>query len=262
MLSKLQEIVEKLSSTQELSALGGIIEAIRSAYDVDHVCYHAISLGANVPSFENVYGGELTRNSGIWMRGGRSIGAVSYSADWIQRYFEQNYETVDPVRISAGSQFAPVEWSDLDWSGPSQRRFFGEAYEHGVGNQGYTIPVRGPNGQFAIFAVSKACRDADWAQLITSFSRDFVLLAHYVHQQALQLAGAEADMKERPLSTRERDALRLLADGSSRAQAAEFLGISENTLRVYIDSARHKLGALNVPHAIALAAYRGVIVPQ
>jgi DNA-binding CsgD family transcriptional regulator len=48
----------------------------------------------------------------------------------------------------------------------------------------------------------------------------------------------------------------------SRARAADRLGISENTFRVYVDSARHKLGALNVPHAIALAAYRGVMTPQ
>ena len=196
------------------------------------------------------------------MRGGRAIGAVSYPSEWVKRYFEMNYASLDPVHIAAESQFAPLDWARLDWSGASQRRFFQEAYDHGVGNQGYTVPIRGPNGQFAIFTITKACRDDVWTRLITSFSKDFVLIAHYMHQQALSLAGSEAQMTERPLSTRERDALRLLADGSSRAQAAEFLGISENTLRVYIDSARHKLGALNVPHAIALAAYKGVIVPQ
>ena len=42
---------------------------------------------------------------------------------------------------------------------------------------------------------------------------------------------------------------------------ADALQISENTLRAYIDSARHKLGALNVTHAVALALARGIIVP-
>jgi DNA-binding CsgD family transcriptional regulator len=37
------------------------------------------------------------------------------------------------------------------------------------------------------------------------------------------------------------------------------MNISENTLRVYIDSARHKLGALNIPHAVALGVSRGLI---
>ena len=122
--------------------------------------------------------------------------------------------------------------------------------------------VRGPHGQFALFSVTKACRDDEWAKLIASYSRDFVLLAQFAHQQALRFAESTPEPQDRPLSGRERDALLLLSDGSSRAQAADSLGISENTLRVYIDSARHKLGALNVPHAIAIAAYRGVLVPQ
>ena len=43
---------------------------------------------------------------------------------------------------------------------------------------------------------------------------------------------------------------------------ADTLHISENTLRAYIDSARHKLGAMNVTHAVALALARGIIVPK
>jgi DNA-binding CsgD family transcriptional regulator len=41
---------------------------------------------------------------------------------------------------------------------------------------------------------------------------------------------------------------------------AESLSISEHTLRVYIESARFKLGALNTTHAVARAMSRGLIV--
>ena len=64
------------------------------------------------------------------------------------------------------------------------------------------------------------------------------------------------------LSPRERDVLSRLSLGESRARVAEALQISENTLRAYIDSARHKLGAMNVTHAVALALARGVIMPK
>jgi DNA-binding CsgD family transcriptional regulator len=47
--------------------------------------------------------------------------------------------------------------------------------------------------------------------------------------------------------------------GQRRAQVADSLKISESTLRVYIDSARHKLGALNVFHAVAIAVKTGII---
>ena len=97
---------------------------------------------------------------------------------------------------------------------------------------------------------------------MASYRTDFTLIAHYTHQLALKLTAPPLEAHTRALSAREMDAIRLIADGFSRGKAADTLGISENTFRVYIDSARHKLGALNIPHAIALAAYKGVITPQ
>jgi DNA-binding CsgD family transcriptional regulator len=38
------------------------------------------------------------------------------------------------------------------------------------------------------------------------------------------------------------------------------LQISEYTLRVYVEGARHKLGALNTTHAVARALTKGLIV--
>ena len=87
------------------------------------------------------------------------------------------------------------------------------------------------------------------------------MLAHFTHQKMLQMSGLEHTHPVRSLSNRERDAMRLISEGLSRSRASEKLGISENTFRVYIDSARHKLGALNIPHAVALAAHRGIINP-
>jgi DNA-binding CsgD family transcriptional regulator len=45
----------------------------------------------------------------------------------------------------------------------------------------------------------------------------------------------------------------------NRGRAADFLRISEHTLRVYIESARFKLGAANTTHAVAKAMAQGLI---
>ena len=87
---------------------------------------------------------------------------------------------------------------------------------------------------------------------------DLLLAAHYINERALALEG-EGHAPHQSLSPRETDALTLLAAGRSRAQAAERLKISEHTLRVYIESARFKLGALNTTHAVASALSRGLI---
>lgn len=77
----------------------------------------------------------------------------------------------------------------------------------------------------------------------------------------MRIINNEMDPPTAELSPRERETLMQLSLGQSRAAVAAALNISENTLRAYIDSARHKLGAANVTHAVAIALARGIIVP-
>jgi DNA-binding CsgD family transcriptional regulator len=90
-------------------------------------------------------------------------------------------------------------------------------------------------------------------------SRDFMLIANFFHQKVLEIEKLFGSAPAPSLSSRERDVLSLIAQGRSRGQIADTLKISENTLRVYLDSARHKLSALNIPHAVALATTKGYI---
>ena len=156
--------------------------------------------------------------------------------------------------------FHPVDWKRLDWSGKAVRAFRQDAIEHGVGNQGYSVPVRGPNGQFALLTVSHNCDDEAWADFTDKNRRDLILLAHYFNKKALDFEPDRTPEAAQPLSPREVDAITFLAMGYSRAQVAETLSISEHTLRVYIESARFKLGAMNTVHAVAKALNRGLIV--
>lgn len=61
------------------------------------------------------------------------------------------------------------------------------------------------------------------------------------------------------LSKREREVLHLLATGRPATQIAKTLGIRISTVRVYVRTMRRKLGASNIPHAIAQAFYMGVL---
>ncbi len=61
------------------------------------------------------------------------------------------------------------------------------------------------------------------------------------------------------LSEREREVLRLVAEGLSNQQIAEKLVISERTARFHVTSIFNKLGADNRAQAVALAAERGLL---
>ena len=61
------------------------------------------------------------------------------------------------------------------------------------------------------------------------------------------------------LTARERDVLRLVADGLAGKQIARALGISERTVKFHTTSLLRKLGADNRAQAVALAAQRGLL---
>lgn len=234
--AELDKILTALDATQTLEGLQSIIECICKVFAIDHAMYHWVDSAG-----DHYYFG-------------------TYSEAWTQQYQEKNYTRIDPVVIGCYQRFHPVDWRRLDWSGKPAREFFDAAMEHGVGKQGYSIPIRGPNGQFALFSVSHHCDDAAWDKFCDQNSRDLILIGHYFNRKALEFEPDRAPEQAQPLSPRELDALTLLGIGYSRAQVAQTLSISEHTLRVYIESARFKLGALNTTHAIARAVSCGLII--
>jgi DNA-binding CsgD family transcriptional regulator len=233
---RLETLLEVLEHASDLEALQRLIEQFRDLLSVDHMVYHWVS-GA-----------------------GEQYGCGTYSPTWVQRYLDQEYVRIDPVIQGCYKRFHPVDWKRLDWSSKAARAFQVEAIEYGIGNQGYSVPVRGPNGQFALFTVSHNCDDLTWAAFTEEHRRDLILIAHYFNQKALDFEPDRNPGQVQPLSPREVDGLTLLAMGYSRAQVAQTLSISEHTLRVYVESARFKLGAVNTIHAVARATSRGLIV--
>ncbi len=235
-MSTLESLVEGLQRAENLQDLQDATEGFREFFAISHIVYH-------------------------WVNSvGERYGAGTYSSEWVDRYLEKEYLRMDPVIFGCFQSFTPKNWKELDWSSKAAQAFFREAIEYGVGNQGYTIPVRGPKGQFALFTANNDCDDATWEMFIEDHGRDLIIIAHEFNKKALEFESGEEAGQTPNLSPRELSAMTYLAKGFSRAQAAAELNISEHTLRVYIEAARHKLGAINTTHAVARALSSGLIV--
>lgn len=235
---KLEAILERLQTTKAIEELQVWAHELRDCLKVAHIVYHTVK------------------------QNGENVGAFTYDIDWVRRYIQNDYKSIDPVVLGAVRRFHPIDWKTLDWSSSHARTFMREAISAGVGNQGWSIPIWGPNGEFAMFTVNDRASDVEWERTTRERAKDFLLISHLVHQQAKRIIHKEVSGPATELSPREREALTALSLGQSRAEVAASLHISENTLRAYIDSARHKLGAMNVTHAVALALARGVIGPS
>lgn len=231
----LESFIDRLQGVATRDELTKLIVDLRDLLDADHVVYHSVSSG------------------------GEEYAVTTYDPVWVDRYLGSNYARIDPVVQACFRRFHPVDWKSLDWSGKVTRNFLHEAIETGVGNQGFSVPIRGPAGQFALFTVSSKIDDDTWALYSQERARELILASHYVNQKALELERGSDLAPLVSLSPRETDALTMLALGFNRAQAAESLNISEHTLRVYIESARFKLTAMNTTHAVARALSQGLL---
>ena len=234
--ARLEALLERLQTTKSIDELQGWAHELRDHFGVTHVFYHTATLKSE------------------------QVGAFTYSLDWARYYIEHDYRSIDPVVLGAQRRFHPMDWKTLDWSSPQARGMMREALAHGLGNQGWSVPIWGPHGEFALFCLNHMTDDASWEAFTRKNAKDILVVAHVMHEQAMRIVNQEL-APTTDLSPRERETLTQLSLGQSRAEVADALQISENTLRAYIDSARHKLGALIVTHAVALALGRGIIVP-
>jgi DNA-binding CsgD family transcriptional regulator len=235
MEAELDQIITCVQQAEALEDLQGATEALRDHLGITHIVYH-------------------------WVNSvGERFGAGTYSTEWVDRYLEQDYLRMDPVIFGCFQRFHPVEWKQLDWTPKASRAFFNDAIEYGVGNQGLTIPIRGPSGQFALFTANHSCTDEEWETFAAKHSQALIIIAYEFNKRALEFV-ASVTVQSPSLSPRELNAMTQLAKGLSRAQAADLMSISEHTLRVYIEAARHKLGAVNTTHAVARALSQGLII--
>ena len=236
MRTRVVRFIGRLQQAGTLDDLRRAIVGLRDDFGVEHLVYHSLNST------------------------GRQYAALTYPPEWVAHYLAQDYGHIDPVVQGCFRRFHPVDWKRLDWSGRQARSFLGEAVAAGVGNQGYAVPIRGPNGQFAIFTVSDRSGDAAWARFIAENTGDVILIAHFINQKALEIERGTDFHAARHLSRREVDVLTRLASGLNRSQAAESLAISEHTLRAYVETARSKLRAANTTQAVARAIAAGIVL--
>lgn len=235
------DIIARLAEVRDSSGMSAIFDDIREAYGVDHIVYHAV----------NVRG--LTRD-GAFLR-------LTYSDEWISQYYQEDYFNTDPVVEEGARAFMPFEWTKLDWSTKKRQEFREDSVDHSVGNVGFTVPIRGPDGQHAMFTVTAARSEKSWIRQMGEQTFELHNIAHHLHQATIRVEGAEPPVEITALSIRERDVLQLAATGRTNDEIADKLAIAERTVRVYLETARYKLAAANRTHAVARALSLGLIHP-
>lgn len=183
-------------------------------------------------------------------------------SEWVQKYISHGYARDDVSVHPAVSSFRPFLWSERLHRRKltqAQRVILGEATDFGL-RSGGSIPLHGPGGAAATFAVASDMPEQQFAGLFLSQRHELQIVAAYAHERMLQIGLKDPQQRALKLTPREIEVITWSARGKTAWEIAEILSLSEDTIRDHIRNACRKLNTRNKTHAIAVAMTLGVIL--
>jgi DNA-binding CsgD family transcriptional regulator len=186
-----------------------------------------------------------------------------YPRAWREHYDKNSYLAIDPVITRALTTILPFDWEELDKSDPRVAQLFREAAEHGL-RYGFSVPVHGGHGEGGVLSLARA--QPALPQALAERQRLFQQAQWFsaVLQTKLRRLVFEETVPDatRPLTKRERECLRLAAEGQSAQAIARALHITERTAVFHLNHAEEKLGTTRRQHAVARGVALGQIEPS
>lgn len=187
---------------------------------------------------------------------------TTMSNAWMEHYYGDGLAATDPhvLRVQAG-RLAPYLWGEsiirgLDDRGQLQTAR--EGAEEGL-KSGLYVPMASPLDPFspvAGIALAGALSETEFRQVIAEHGVSLLQVAYTFHNASIRSVWME-QAGGKPLSERERDCLRYLADGLRQDAIAQALGVARVTVELHLRAARKKLGARTLNEAVAKAILFG-----
>ena len=184
-----------------------------------------------------------------------TIFADSMPEGWTENYARRGYGAEDPLSERTRHETRPIAWSAHDWdetATPLQKKWRDDNIAAHV-QFGYCIPDRSSG---ALKVISLVGEDPDLHPL------DLKTL-HFAGIEALnrmEELGIETPVRPKSrLSRRERECLKWIAAGKTDWEIGAILSLSEKTVNVYVERAKHKLGVQTRTQAIVYALRGGDI---
>ncbi|HKN31226.1 MAG TPA: LuxR family transcriptional regulator [Roseiarcus sp.] len=188
-----------------------------------------------------------------------STAIATYSRGWQTQYFLRDYVYADPVVARGRSALIPFDWEAVASDDPTVLAFLAEAAKHGVGRNGFSIPVRNGQGVRSLVSFTSDHSKTEWAR----YKRTNMAKL----QRLSSLIDSAADVKSKlplpsvTLSKGEQQCLVWAAKGKTYQEIAQIMNLGFGSVNALLDTARNKLHCMNLSHAIAVAIATGVIPP-
>ena len=116
----------------------------------------------------------------------------TYPAQWLARYLLRGYLHVDPVVREGFSRQLPFDWRELTLA-PDARELMSDAAAHGLGGNGYSIPLVDKQVRRALFSINSSMPADEWEAFLARHAGDLAELATRIHRMAVYELYGESD---------------------------------------------------------------------
>lgn len=182
----------------------------------------------------------------------------NYPEDWMHHYVDCGYEEIDPVRqwvVTADNAFAWRDPTRARYLSRVQRDVLDQADDAGL-KDGVGIPLRGAHGALAGVGAASSVGRLDLSAPVLSRAN---LLAQQFYVAYLMLHSAKRELAPVILSVHEREVLKWSAEGKSKREIADILGVSRHTVDYHCRRMFERLDVPNVTAALLRAVQIGAL---
>jgi LuxR family transcriptional regulator len=174
------------------------------------------------------------------------------------------YRADDPYYHASFRGTEIIDWADVqqkaDQLSPAERDCLSYIADKGLGH-GLTIPFHMAGSRFGFLSVIGDSTTDDWDLRAAETKGLLLLVAHYFHNTVSARFSPFRLQPVEELSPREAECLSWCAQGKTIEDVAAILGLSGETVRIYMKRVSRKLNAVNRAHAVAKACFLGLIDP-
>ena len=175
----------------------------------------------------------------------------TYPVQWKTRYFERQYELIDPIIFFGSKAILPFDWDQLTSDDPANRAFFDDMALHKIGRNGISVPVRNRMKALSLVSYTSNHSKNEWLEYKKQNIKELNLLSNLIDSAA----NIDLKLPDRAvqLSKREEECLIWAARGKSYQDIARILNLTVGGVKSHLDTARHKLNCIDLNDAIAVA---------
>ncbi|SFQ22854.1 DNA-binding transcriptional regulator, CsgD family [Enterovibrio norvegicus DSM 15893] len=189
---------------------------------------------------------------------------TNYPAPWLEKYFQQNKQRVDPVVSYIMTQQAPIRWDSLvqreEFQAPQQQELMALASQYGLCN-GFTVPIKSASGDFVLLSMAIGDVENQCEKLNAAIPFAHTLATHLL-ECYLTMKIKNQGSEEVSLTKRETDCLFWASEGKTAWEISKIINVSERTVLFHLNNCTKKLAASNRQHAVALAIKKGLLKPN